>query len=427
MDVVVLSLLAAGFILFFGSFAEFIFRKWNVPDVLFLILLGFIIGPSALGYVSASDLLVVAPIFTTFTLMFLLFDGAFNINLSSLLSEFSESMMLTMLNFFISSSVAFVVLMGFGFSITSSLFAGFALGGVSSSFVIPILRQLKISGKLFSLLALESALTDVFCIVFSLAVLEFVQLGGASLQATFAQIIALFAVGAGVGLAAGVVWFFLQIKLFEEHNYMLTIAYLLVVYVLTEFLAGSGAIAALFFGLVLSNSKKLSSIFVGITSEKSKDKKTALRGDLGISITTRSEEHFYDQISFFLKTFFFVYIGILIDIADTRSLIIGGILSLAIMASRRVSNLLKTITNETNKGLINSVFARGLAAAAIAQIAISSNLAGAAELSSIIYITIAGTIILSSLSILFEQYKKPIAKLNKSIKSTKSVKAHGSS
>ncbi len=419
MEVVILSLLAAGFILFFGSFAEFIFRKWHVPDVLFLILLGFVIGPSALGYVSPGDLLVVAPIFTTFTLMFLLFDGAFNINLSSLLSEFSESMMLTMWNFFISSAVAFMIFFGFGFSLTSSLFAGFALGGVSSSFVIPILRQMNLQGKLFSLLALESALTDVFCIVFSLAVLEFVQIGGASLQATFAQIIALFAVGAAVGLAAGVLWFFLQVKLFEEHNYMLTVAYLLIVYVLTEFLAGSGAIAALFFGLVLSNSKKLSSIFVGITSDKSKDKKKALRGDLGISITTRSEEHFYDQISFFLKTFFFVYIGILIDIGDTRSLMIGGILSVAIMISRRSSNILRTITNASNRGLIDSVFARGLAAAAIAQIAITSNLSGAEELSRIIYITIAGTILLSSLSILYEQYKNPEVKTDKATKATK--------
>ena len=405
MEVVVLSLLAAGFILFFGSFAEFIFRRWHIPDVLFLILLGFVIGPSALAWVNPSDLLVVAPIFTTFTLMFLLFDGAFNINLSSLLKEFSDSMVLTMWNFFISSLICFLIILAFGFSLATSLFAGFALGGVSSSFVIPVLRQINPPGKLFSLLTLESALTDVFCIVFSLAVLEFVQLGSASLQVTLAQIIALFAVGAVVGIAAGSLWFFLQVKLFEEHNYMLTVAYLLIVYVLTEFLQGSGAIATLFFGLVLSNSKKLSSIFVGITSSKSRDKKKALRGDLGISITTRSEEHFYDQISFFLKTFFFVYIGVLIDISDTRSLLIGAILSVAILFARRASNLLKTITTESNKGLIDSIFARGLAAAAIAQIAITRNFLGAEEISKIIYVTIAGTIILSSLNILYEQYK----------------------
>jgi len=418
MDVVILALLAAGFILFFGSFAEFIFKKFQIPDVLFLILLGFIIGPSAFGIVSPLDLAAVAPIFTTFTLLFLLFDGAFNINLSSLLSEFSESMLLTGWNFFVSSLVGFLTLLLFGFTVTQSLFVGFALGGVSSSFVIPILKQLKISERLMSLLTLESALTDVFCIVFSLAVLEFVQLGTSSVQGTFAQIIALFAVGAAVGLAAGVFWFTLQIKVFKEHNYMLTVAYLLIIYVLTEFLQGSGAIAALFFGLVLANSKKISSIFKGITSDKAKDKKKALRGDLGISIITRSEEYFYDQISFFLKTFFFVYVGILIDISNTRALLIGGVLSVAILLSRRATNLLKTIVNNANKGLIDSMFARGLAAAAIAQIAISSGFPGATELSGIIYVTIAGTIILSSFSILLEEYKK---------KHTKNSKVNGNS
>ena len=75
-------------------------------------------------------------------------------------------------------------------------------------------------------------------------------------------------------------------------------------------------VALLFFGLVLKNSKQLSSIIRGILSKKAKEKRKALKGELGVSVTTPSEEYFYHQISFFLKTFFFVYIGILIDMTD---------------------------------------------------------------------------------------------------------------
>ena len=56
---------------------------------------------------------------------------------------------------------------------------GFSLAGVSSSFVIPILSQIRVGGKLFSRLALESALTDVFIVllyqseVYSTGILEF--------------------------------------------------------------------------------------------------------------------------------------------------------------------------------------------------------------------------------------------------------------
>lgn len=54
----------------------------------------------------------------------------------------------------------------------ASMIIGFSLAGVSSSFVIPILSQIRVGGKLFSRLALESALTDVFCIVATLSVIE---------------------------------------------------------------------------------------------------------------------------------------------------------------------------------------------------------------------------------------------------------------
>ena len=49
MDVVIV-LLAVSLILFFGFFAEFIFKRLSIPDILFLIVLGFVIGPNVLGY-----------------------------------------------------------------------------------------------------------------------------------------------------------------------------------------------------------------------------------------------------------------------------------------------------------------------------------------------------------------------------------------
>ncbi|MBT5739817.1 hypothetical protein HOI26_01835, partial [Candidatus Woesearchaeota archaeon] len=199
MEAVSLILLAFSLILFFGFFAEWFFRKFSVPDVLFLIALGFIIGPFALKIISPSDLVSLAPVFTTFTLVFLLFDGAFNISLPSLIREFSESFVMTIFNFVISSLIIAVILWGFGFwvggfSFLLSLLGGFMLGGVSSSFVIPILKQVKISERLYSLLALESALTDVFCIVFSLTVIEIIKLGGFGIQNTLTQLVSLFAV-----------------------------------------------------------------------------------------------------------------------------------------------------------------------------------------------------------------------------------------
>ena len=406
MDVAII-LLAVGLILFFGYFAEFIFKRLSIPDVLFLIILGFLIGPYGFKYVLPDSLIGIAPVFTTFTLLFLLFDGAFNINLSSLIREFSHSFVLTMFNFIISTLVVGVVMFVCGFSVSVSLLTGFLLGGVSSSFAIPILKGLNVKQKIYSLLALESALTDVFCIVFSLTVLEVMARGSFGIRETLIQISSIFSIAGLIGLLGGIIWIILILKVFKEHNYMIVIAYLLLIYFLTEYLNGNGAIAALFFGLMLNNSKQLSSIIKGITTKKAKEKKKALKGELGVSVTTPSEQFFYHQISFFLKTFFFVYIGILIDLSDWKALAIGGVLSFLLMGSRTASRLLTKKMMPEDRSVVDSIFARGLAAAAIAQMAVTAGVPNAAFLVKVAFVTITGTIILSSIRVFIMKWKYP--------------------
>lgn len=394
-----LILLGISLILFFGFFASFIFKKVGIPDVLFLIILGFSIGPYALGYVEGTQLQGLAPAFTTFTLLFLLFDGAFNINLSSLLREFSQSLALTFFNFIISSVVVAGVLLISGHSWLISLLVGFLLGGVSSSFVIPILKQLNVKERLYSLLTLESALTDVFCIVFSLTILEIIRIGSIGVQKVLTQLVSLFAVAGLVGVIAGIIWILLVLKVFKEHNYMITVAYVILIYVVTQFLGGNGAIATLFFGLILKNSKQLSSITKGLLTRDVKKKKKAMKGDLGKSVITQSELYFYHQLSFFLKTFFFVYIGILIDLSDMKALVIGIILSFLLMGTRTASLALSKSFEPQGRALINTMFARGLAAAAIAQLAVQAGLPEADFIMKVAYITITGTIVLSSIRV----------------------------
>jgi len=432
---VALILLAVSLILFFGFFAEWIFKKISIPDVLFLIILGFILGPYVLNYVGPEDLLGAAPIFITFTLVFLIFDGAFNIRLSALVREFSQSFVLTLFNFIIStvvvSALVFVIAWAMklnGFTWSIALLTGFLLGGVSSSFAIPVLKQMNISEKLYSLLTLESALTDVFCIVFSLTVIEAYKLGSLGLQGALTNLTAQFAVAGLVGLIGGVIWIILIIKVFKEHNYMMTIAYLLLIYFIAEFLKGNGAIAALFFGLMLKNSKQLSSILKGIVTTEAKKKKKALKGDLGVSVTTPSEEFFYHQISFFLKTFFFVYIGLLLDLSDWKALTIGIVLSVVIMIARSASNVLTRRMEPLNRTLVTSVFARGLAAAAIAQLAIIAEIPHAIFIAKITYVVITGTIILSSIKVFFVKRRLPeknqVVEVHKKKRHHKKVQRH---
>lgn len=391
-------LLAFCLVLFFGAFAEFVFKKTGIPDILFLIILGFVVGPHVLQLAQPSQFAQIAPIFTTFALLFLLYDGAFNIDLASFAKGIVKSLQITLLNFIISVIIVFAIFSAFGFEFFHSLLAGFVLGGVSSAFVIPLLKQLKISGEAYSVLTLESAITDVLCIVFSLAAIEIIKLGSFSAQFVASSLFVLFAAGAGFGIIAGIVWILVTQKVFKEsRHYLLTVAFLVLVYVLAEFLKGNGAIAALFFGLILRNSRPLTSMFNGIINSKDPEKPEVCAG--GICVISKDEEFFYSQISFFLKTFFFVYIGILISLSDQRALLIGGMIALLLMFSRTATRLVTRAFSAFERDLASAIFARGLAAAAIAQIVIQSNVSGAQLIANVTYAAITFTIILSSLKI----------------------------
>ena len=397
------ALLAISLIAIFGFISEALFRRTNIPDVIFLIIFGFLIGPNGFGFTSPQELSNIAPVCTTFTLLILIFDGAFNINLASLIREFSSSLLLTVYNFVISTIVVggvFYYIHTFHFDGTSfiaSLLIGFSLAGVSSSFVIPILSQIRVGGKLFSRLALESALTDVFCIVATLSVIEVYITGIFGVQKTLTYLIELFAIAGFIGVLGGVIW--IVIKVFEEQNYIITIAYLILVYLAAEYFGGNGPIAALFLGLILNNSKQLSSIKEGILSRSVSEKQKAIQGELGVEVTSANEKRYYNLTSFFLKSMFFIYIGILFDITDKTALAVGSILSVLIMVTRMGSLFLTKGMAKQQRKLVNAVFARGLAAAVLIQAVVQANIPNAEYLSRVVYVVIIGTIILSSLKV----------------------------
>ncbi len=385
---VTLVMLGISLIIFFGFFAEFIFKKTKIPDTLALVLLGFLLGPSGLGYINPESIYQFAPIFTTFTLIFILFDGAFSLDIISLFKELPYSLVETLVNFFVSTSVIAIIMIFYGFSTPISIMTGFMLGGISSSFVIPLLKGLGIRKNSYSLLTLEAAMTDVLCIVFSIAMMEFIKLKSMSVPGILMRIVSLFGVAAVVGVVGGIVWIILVAHFFKEHKtYMDTIAFVILIYVIAEFLHGNGALASLFFGLMLKNSKLITSLV------RTKHIK------FGVNVMKPRERLFYDQITFFIKTFFFVYIGMLFDISNVEALIIGTIISISLMIIRNISSTILNNLATKDKVLLNSVFGRGIAAAALAQMAIQMGIQNAEAVESIIYVVIVETIVLSSIKV----------------------------
>jgi len=394
-------LLLFSLIIILGYIAELIFDRFNISDTLLLIILGFLIGPNVLNYVRPESLGTLAPFFTTFTLLFLMFEGSLRLDLKSFFKGFSSGVLIAVF-FFLISSAGITGLFHFaGFEFKVSLMIGFALGGISTSFVIPVLSQLNPGKEIRSVLTVEAAMTDVLAIVFALAMIDLKLTNALKMGDILGNLVALFAVAALIGVIAGALWVTIEERFIKDRDYMVTIGYLVLLYFLTEYLGGNGAIAALFFGLVLTNSVKLRLSLLRIIRNKN------VEDDSIKKIISSREKDFYDEISFFLKTFFFVYIGILLDISNWKAMILGVAAAVIILVIRQISHILGPLKKHYKKGevfLISSVFARGIAPVAIALMAIEKGLLKDQTIIDAIYFTITVSIILSSIMIFF--YKR---------------------
>ncbi|GIU68770.1 MAG: hypothetical protein KatS3mg002_0006 [Candidatus Woesearchaeota archaeon] len=407
---VIYVLLGIGIILFLGYLAEFLFKKTKIPDVLILILIGFIIGPHVLNYFNPKSISEYAPIFTTFTLLFLLFEGGIKLNIKTIIEGTIKTLNMTLINFFISSILISLLMLIAGFNILISLLTGFILGGISSAFVIPIVNNLEIKKETKSILTLESALTDVLCIVFAFSIMEIITSKSVNIISSIKTLLLLFLIAGIIGIIAGLIWIFIVTAVFKMNTpIMLTIAYVILVYVISELIGGNGAIATLFTGITLNNSKDITRKILLLFYQNDKETEEIH----GVIAITHRDSNFYEQVSFFLKTFFFVYIGVLFNVENIPLLIIGIGISTIIMYSRKISYFVMKNSPEYDVLITQVTFARGLAAAAIVQIIITKNIPYAMEIATITYNVIIFTIILSSIMIFLVNkglYKGFIAK-----------------
>ena len=82
-DPVAQFLVAVAAIFVIGAIGEIVFTKTFIPDAVWLIATGILLGP-ILGWVTKAQLNVVAPYFAALTLVIVLFEGGSQIKLGAL-------------------------------------------------------------------------------------------------------------------------------------------------------------------------------------------------------------------------------------------------------------------------------------------------------------------------------------------------------
>lgn len=391
MDPVNLFLLVVAGIFIIGVIGEVVFERTGVPDVVWLMLVGIVLGPIT-GFLSQKQLTSVAPYFGALTLVVVLFDGGSKLKLGELQSAAGRSSFLAVLSFVLSvlaitgaSMVAAMVgLLPDSWTLLHGLILGSILGGSSSVVIMPALRKAGLSPDLANLVNLESALTDVLCVVSTVAFVNIAASGQTDVGGAGVMLGKAFGIGLGGGLVAGLLaMLVLEPMRRSGYAYPMTLGALLLIYVLIDGAGGSAALAILACAVLLGNAPKLSKL-VGL-ARTARLKKT---------VTST-----HDEITFIIKSMFFTFIGAMLG-GDLSSLVFGVTLGLVLLVVRVPAVVVGCAGSKldwSEKGLIGVSMPRGMAAGVLAELPRQAGLEGAEAIPVPVFAAVFTTIMVFSL------------------------------
>ena len=384
-----ITILAIGLMVFFAHFLSLQFRKTNIPDVLVLMLLGILLGP-VLGIVTPADFGKIGSVIATIALVVILFESGTSLNLGVLHKSLATTGVLSLVCFALTAAiVALVGATALELDLLPAALLGVTLGGTSSAVVIPMVEALRLSEKPAMVLVLESALTDVLCIVGVFALLQVYTQGGVEPGRLVGGVLAALIFAAVIGVFGGIGWLMVLGKVRDFPNTISsTLAYVFIVYGVTEQLGFSGAIAALALGITLTNFEQF-----GLTRIQSLSSKS-------IEPLNEMDRVFYRESVFLLKTYFFVYLGISIHFGAAHLALAAVAMTVLVFAMRtRLTRFVyRDMVYTLRDSAITSMMApKGLAAAVLAGLPLQYGVTGGEIIRDTTYMVVLVSISLCAL------------------------------
>ena len=384
-----ITILVIGLMVFFAHFLSLQFRKTNIPDVLVLMLVGIVLGP-VLSIVTPEDFGKIGSLIATIALVVILFESGTSLNLGVLGKSLATTGVLSLVCFALTTVI--VMLVGFAaldLPWIPAILLGVTLGGTSSAVVIPMVDALRLSEKPATVLVLESALTDVLCIVGVFALLQVYTQGGVGPGRVVGGVLAALIFAAAIGVLGGIGWLLVLGKVRDFPNTISsTLAYVFIIYGLTEQLGFSGAIAALALGITMTNFEAFGLARIQGLSSKN------------IVPLNEIDLVFYRESVFLLKTYFFVYLGISIHFGAAHLALAAILMTVLVFAMR--TGLTRFVYRDTAYTLrdsaITSMMApKGLAAAVLAGLPLQYGVTGGETIRDTTYMVVLVSIALCAL------------------------------
>lgn len=367
-ELVIRYLIVLAVILILGFIGNYIFNKTQIPSIVWLLLFGLFVGfIFNIQEINENILKMISSLFAAIAIVIILFDGGINTDLHQLFKGAPRGLLLVISGFCLSLIATIIIIVGlsslelipipFENSFIVGLILGAIIGGTSSPIVIPLVCKLKnLQEKTKMVLSIESIITDPLCIVVVLAAVFIINTPNAGVGDGIKSLVSTFAVGGVVGAILGIVWLPVMHRVRKEQfSYILTLAIVFLIYSVTEsWWGGAGALSCLSFGLVLGNGKKVLKMINYQGKSYEMDNET---------------KQFHSLTSFVIRTFFFVYLGIMVRFQKIEFILIGILILVTLLLLRYVAVFITTFKGgfeKDDKQTMTVMMPRGLAAAILA-------------------------------------------------------------
>jgi cell volume regulation protein A len=354
--------LIIGAIILTGFIGMLINQRTKIPESLFLILFGLAIGP-IFGIVESDALIEFVPIVSVAAMVVILVESGISFDIFKILGTFGTAVIFTVTVALLTTVLITIFLVYlFGWDPWHAALLGIISSGTTTITAMALLKGLDVVDEVRRLIMLETIINDFTIILGTFILIDVIRFSVFDISTAAKSLLSDFSVGVLLGLAFCFVWRYVleNINIKKELNYASTIGLCFVLYYIADTLGGNPIIAIFTFALVLGNYYKMYDFIRGGGEEK-KDFNEVLRSIKSVQT----------DITFFMKSFFFVLLGITFDISilgNIPPLLIAGIILMILLSRFIASTLLSGMDKIFAKyrALITFMIPRGYVAAVLA-------------------------------------------------------------
>ncbi len=287
----------------------------KIPDVILFLLAGVILSPTVPFWVPIREASIANQLVVTFGASYILFQGGMGLRLKTILHYGRVIALLAVPGVIISAGLVglFARIIFPSLPWAPALLLGVILAPTDPATLIPILQKIRLKERLEVVIESESAFNDVTGAILFITVVALIREGQVSPVAAAGGFVVQFligcGVGAGLGLMAGLLVSERPFGFFRDAADILTIPIAVGAYALSEYLGGSGFLAAFLAGVFLRNTREILPRRVG--------------GTEGAKL-----EIFSGNLAVISRMMIFVILGSQIDFISVQKYLLPGLLLL---------------------------------------------------------------------------------------------------